>query len=174
MRLDEGLDTGPILAQLEDAVRPEDDAGALGARLAVLGSRLLAGTIRQLPGGTLPERAQDDERATWAPALGPEDRRLDWASPAVELERRVRALAPKPGAVTGFRDTTLQVLHAVRSDEGTDGSPGAIEAADDRGVLVATGEGALRLRTVAPAGRRAMPAGDWARGARFVADEHLT
>ena len=81
---------------------------------------------------------------------------------------------PKPGAVTGFRDTTLQVLHAVRSDEGTDGSPGAIEAADDRGVLVATGEGALRLRTVAPAGRRAMPAGDWARGARFVADEHLT
>jgi len=174
MRLDEGLDTGPILAQLEDAVRPEDDAGALGARLAALGSRLLAGTIRQLPGGTLPERAQDDERATWAPALGPGDRRLDWASPAVELERRVRAFAPKPGAVAGFRDTTLQILHAVRSEEATDGSPGAIEAADERGVLVATGEGALRLRTVAPAGRRAMPAGDWARGARFVADEHLT
>ena len=173
MRMDEGLDTGPILAQLDDAVRPEDDAGALGARLAGLGARLLAGTIRQLPGGTLPERPQDDARVTWAPALGAADRAMAWTEPAAALVRRVRALAPRPGAVASFRGTPVRILHASVTDEEAAGPPGTIATADTRGVLVATGQGALRLRTVAPAGRRAMSAGDWARGARFAADERL-
>jgi len=173
MRLDEGLDTGPILAQLDDAVRVDDDAGALGGRLAILGARLLAGTIRQLPGGSLPARPQDASRATWAPALGPADRALNWTQPAAAIERRIRALAPRPGAVARFRGASLQVLQATATDEPSDGPPGTVAAVDARGVLVATGDGALRLRSVAPADRRAMPAADWARGARFTADERL-
>ncbi len=71
MRMDAGLDTGPILGQLEEPVRPEDDAGSLGSRLAHVGAGLLIGVLRVLPTGRLPARAQDDAAATWAPRLGP-------------------------------------------------------------------------------------------------------
>jgi len=175
MRMDEGLDTGPILNQLEADIRPEDDAGTLGARLAHLGGMLLVGVLRRLPEEHLPARVQDERGVTWAPRIGPDERRLDWTAAADELVRRVRALAPQPGAVTSFRAETLKVLsagvaHDLRPAPGT---PGTIEAADDRGVLVATGSGGLRLVEVAPAGRKRMRAADWARGARFSPGESL-
>jgi methionyl-tRNA formyltransferase len=175
MRMDEGLDTGPILSQLEEGVRPEDDAGTLGARLAHLGAMLLVGVLRRLPVESLPARAQEERGATWATRFGPDDRRLDWTSDAARLVRLVRALAPQPGAVTTFRRETLKVhvagvAHDPRPDPGT---PGTIEASDGRGVLVAAGEGAVRLVEVAPAGRKRMPAAAWARGARFEPGEQL-
>jgi methionyl-tRNA formyltransferase len=174
MRMDEGLDTGPILNQLIEEVRPEDDAGSLGARLAHDGAMLLTGVLRMLPRGGVPARPQDDTLATAAPRLRPEDRILYWSAPAEELVRRVRALAPEPGAATRFRDGPLKVLAAaVDPHPGTDAPPGAIVSADDRGVLVSAASGGVRLVDVAPAGRRRMSAAAWARGARFGADERL-
>jgi methionyl-tRNA formyltransferase len=174
MRMDEGLDTGPILNQLIEEVRPEDDAGSLGARLAHDGAMLLTGVLRMLPRGGVPARPQDDALATAAPRLRPEDRILDWSAPAEELVRRVRAFAPEPGAATRFRDEPLKVLAAaVDPHPGTAAPPGAIVSADDRGVLVSAASGGVRLVDVAPAGRRRMSAAAWARGARFGADERL-
>jgi methionyl-tRNA formyltransferase len=174
MRMDQGLDTGPILNQLVEEIRPDDDAGTLGARLARNGAMLLAGVLRMLPLGGVPARPQDDRLATSAPKLGPNERVLDWAQPADLLVRRVRALAPEPGASTTFRGEVLKVLAAAVDHAATrGGSPGDIVTADDRGVLVATGSGGLRLVDVAPAGRRRMAASAWARGARFGTAERL-
>jgi methionyl-tRNA formyltransferase len=175
MRMDEGLDTGPVLGALEDDVRPDDDAGSLGDRLARLGGMLLVAVIRQLAAEGLPERPQDDAKATLAPKLGPAERTLRWDQPAVALARRVRALSPEPGATTTFRGDRLKVLAAaVGHDEASAAlEPGVIVAADDRGVAVATGDGVLRLLEVGPAGRRRMAAPDWANGARFATGERL-
>ena len=174
MRMDEGLDTGPILNQLEEQIRPEDDAGSLGARLARNGARLLVGVLRMLPTGSVPARPQDDRLATWAPRLLAADRVLDWSLSADAIVRRVRALAPEPGATTTFRGEPLKVLAAgVDHDPAQRGTPGTVAGTDHRGVLVASGEGGVRLVEVAPAGRKRMAASAWARGARFVGDERL-
>ena len=174
MRMDEGLDTGPILGTLEDPIRPEDDAGSLGERLARLGSRLLVGVIRQLGAEGLPARLQQDARATFAPKFTAADRILHWDEPAAEVVRRVRALAPEPGATTTFRGQPFKVLSAaVGHDEFAGDPPGTLVAADDRGVAVSTGEGVVRIQEVAAAGRRRMAAADWARGARPEDRERL-
>jgi len=173
MRMDEGLDTGPVLNQLAEPIRPEDDAGTLGARLAHLGARVLVGVVRMLPDGRLPARPQDDRLATAAPRIGPADRLIDWRLSPAAIARQVRALAPEPGASTTFRGQPLKVFKAAPDHEGRAGAPGRVLAADDRGVLVGTGEGAIRLVDVAPAGRKRMDAGAWARGARFTATEQL-
>ena len=99
MRIDEGLDTGPILNQLEEPIRPEDDAGSLGARLAKIGALLLVGVLRMLPQGGVPERAQEGA-PTYAPTIGADERLIDWERPPDEIVRWVRALSPRPGAAT--------------------------------------------------------------------------
>ncbi len=169
MRMDEGLDTGPILAQRREPIAPDDDAGTLGERLASLGADLLVATLRNLEG--LTPRVQDGTAVTIAPKLSPQDRFLDWSEPAPSIERRIRALAPKPGARTRFRGRSLGVLSAEAAE--ASGDPADILGVDERGVLVAAGEGAVRLRTVVPSGRRHMPALDWANGARFAPGERL-
>ena len=104
---------------------------------------------------------------------------LAWDSSAAEVVRRVRALAPDPGATTTFRGQPLKVLAAGVTHDGLgrrDGDvlePGAIGAVDERGVLVGTADGGARLVEVAPAGRRRMSAAAWARGARFTSGERL-
>jgi methionyl-tRNA formyltransferase len=179
MRMDQGLDTGPVLSQLEDEIRPDDDAGTLGMRLATLGARLLVGVLNTLPDGGPPERAQDPAGVTLAPRLGPEARAIDWTAPAADIVRRVRALSPSPGATTAFRGRPLKLLSAGTTHEGLGrrdadlALPGSILAADERGVLVGAGEGGVRLAEVAPEGRKRMPAADWARGARFAPGERL-
>src|SRR5439155_278995 len=174
MRMDEGLDTGPILNQLEEQIRPEDDAGSLGARLAHNGGMLLVGVLRMLPGGGVPARPQDDRLVTWAPRLLAEDRVLDWTLPADAIVRRVRALAPEPGASTRFRDEPLKVIAAgVDHDPSRPEAPGTVVGTDHRGVLVASGRGGVRPVEVAPAGRKRSAAPAWARGARFDGDERL-
>jgi methionyl-tRNA formyltransferase len=175
MRMDEGLDTGPILNQLEEDVRPEDDAGSLGLRLARLGAIVLVGVLRRLTDELLPARTQDEGAATWAPRLGPEDRALSWTEEPQGIARRVRALAPEPGATTTFRGEPLKVFAAAvaHDDVARDAEPGELMTADGRGVLVRAGGGGVRLLEVGPAGRRRMAAAAWARGARFVPGERL-
>lgn len=171
MRMDEGLDTGPIVAQREEAIRPDDDAGSLGGRLASLGAALLLQTIRA---GDLPEQRQDDARSTPAPSISPEERWLVWEEPAAAIERRIRALSPRPGARTRFRGADLRVLRAsvALDGAGSPGEPGALTLEGDA-VDVATGEGRVRLLEVGPAGRAHMPATAWARGARIEPGERL-
>jgi methionyl-tRNA formyltransferase len=179
IRMDEGLDTGPILLQAEEAISPDDDAGSLGARLAAQGGRLLVETLDRLEAGTLEEQPQDNGSATYAPKLKPEDRIIDWTRPAEAIVLQVRALAPDPAATTTFRGKTLKIFRASSSKEVTilealaeNGSPlrarprGWVFSDADGGLQVVTGQGFLRLDEVAPEGRRRMSAGEFERGYR--------
>jgi len=173
MRMDEGLDTGPILNQLEESIRPEDDAGTLGARLAKNGALLLVGVLRMLPHGGVPERAQERGAVTLAPTIAPQERTIDWERSPDEIVRWVRALAPRPGAATMLRGARVKVLSAAIDHQGSEGPPGTVVAADERGVLVRANGGGVRLIEVAPSGRKRMDAAAWARGVRFTAGERL-
>jgi methionyl-tRNA formyltransferase len=176
MQMDEGLDTGPILASLREPIRPDDDAGSLGHRLAWNGAPFLVATLRALQAGSLHPRPQDDRSATLAPKLSPEDRRVDWSEPAIAVVRRVRALAPEPAAATTFRGDPLKVLQAALSPAAESDSasePGAIVGARGDGVAVGTGEGVVVLLDVVPAGRSRMSAAEWMRGVRPAAGERL-
>ncbi len=163
------LDAGPILAQERVPIGPDEDAGALTARLATLGAALLE---RELPayldGGVAP-RPQDDAEATWAPKLAAADGQLDFSSPADALARRVRALSPVPGAFTTFRGQRLGIERAGVA-AGPPREHGALEIRDGA-PRVAARAGWLRLDAVRPAGRRSMSGADWARGLRGLRDE---
>lgn len=180
MLMDEGMDTGPILATVETAIDPEEDAGSLGARLAELGAPLLVETLRGLDGGTTEPRSQDHTAATYAPKPLPEERAIDWTGPAHSIVRRVRAFAPDPGAVTTFRQGRLKILRAA--DLGSFGwtisslppRPGRLGVLGDGRVTVdAGGATKVELLEVAPAGRKQMSAVEWARGARIEPRERL-
>lgn len=171
MRMDEGLDTGPILLQAEEPIRDDDDAGSLGARLAGIGGRLLVQTLDGLEMGTLEERPQDDRAATLAPKLKPDEEWIDWSEPAEAVVRRVRALAPDPGARTRFRGRVMKVLLATPTSEG--GTPGSIlEVSRDR-LVVAAGQGSVALELVVPEGRKQMSGAEFARGRRPEPDERF-
>jgi methionyl-tRNA formyltransferase len=174
MRMDAGLDTGPVLLQAEETIREDDDAGSLGQRLAALGGRLLVETLDRLVAGTLEARAQEHERATSAPKLRAEDERIDWARPAEEIVRQVRALAPSPGAATRFRGMVLKVFRAGWSPlEGPPQVAGAIVAHRD-GFLVQAGDAAsVRLDQVALEGRKRISGEEFVHGYRPKPGERL-
>jgi methionyl-tRNA formyltransferase len=176
IRMDEGMDTGPILLQQAEAIRDEDDAGSLGVRLAAVGGDLLVRTLDGLQAGTVEERPQEHTRATTAPRLRPEEEWIDWTAPAEHVWRQVRALAPDPGARTRFRGKTLKVLRAAptgRTTEPRGTMPGAVLGTTGEGLVVAAGEGAVVLQDFIPEGRRRMPAAAFARGARPEPGERL-
>jgi methionyl-tRNA formyltransferase len=170
MRMDQDLDTGPILAQRSMPIDPTDTSGALTQRLAPLGARLLLEVIPDYLVGRLPPVPQDDSRATYAPQLKKEDGKLDFTRPVSELERRVRAFAPWPGAYADWPDPAgggsrrLKVSRAGVLEHGV-GSAGEV-VATPQGPAVGADDGALLLLEVQPPGKRPMPAADFARGAR--------
>lgn len=156
MRMDKGLDTGPILAQQEGPIRPDDTRATLKGRLAQLGAKLLVETLPAYLAGTLLPRPQPEEGITYAGQLRKEDGLLDWSRPAVELDRQMRAFTPWPGVFTFWRGRRLKVVWATPlPDWRGDAPPGTVIALAD-GAAVATGEGALRLEQVQLAGKRAM------------------
>jgi methionyl-tRNA formyltransferase len=173
MRMDAGLDTGPILAQREESIRPDDTRATLEDRLARLGAALLVETLPAYLAGDLLPRPQPVEGMTYAGQLRKEDGRLDWSHAAVELDRRVRAFTPWPGAFTTWRGRRLKVLRAVPLPEWRgDASPGTVLALAD-GLAVATGEGGLRLEEVQLAGKRPMDVTAFLRGQRGFLSSQL-
>jgi methionyl-tRNA formyltransferase len=172
MWMDEGLDTGDVLFQQRVEVAPDDDSATLAMRLADAGGGVLVRTLDALADGTAERRPQDESRATIAPKLLAEARRLRWTEDAASLERRVRALAPEPGALTAFRGGSLKVHRAEVGPTEPDAQPGTIVSAED-GLLVATGSGTLLLVEVSPQGKRRMSAAAFARGARPEPGERM-
>ena len=163
MQMDEGLDTGPVLLAERLAIGPDETGASLHDRLAALGARAIVEALDGLAAGRLRPRPQPADGATYAAKLTRNERRLDWRQPAAVLARRVRALAPWPGAWLEVAGERVKVLaaeaHAAR------GEPGRV--IDDR-LTVACGEGALRLTTLQRAGKAALPAEAFLRGFRLA------
>jgi methionyl-tRNA formyltransferase len=172
-RLEAGLDTGPVFGTLTEPIGPRDTAGDLLDRLAVGGARLLVATLDGIAAGTLEARPQPAEGVSLAPRIEVADARVDWALPAHVVDRRVRGVTPAPGAWTTWRGERLR-LGPVQPEPDGDAAlaPGELRVAG-QAVLAGTGRGVVRLGSVQPAGKRMVPAADWARGARPQPGERL-
>ncbi len=164
MRMEPGLDSGPILLQVKEPIRPDEVMSDLSARLAEVGAGALVEALALMEAGKLEERPQDHERATYAPKLDREMARLDWSLPAIQVARWIRGLDAVPGAWSMLRGEEPVKLFHPRVEIHT-GTPGEVlDAQEEVGVLIAAGHEAVRVREVQPAGKRRMDAGEWVRG----------
>lgn len=164
MKMDPGVDTGPILSQRSMPIAPDETSGSLFEKLAPLGARLLIQTLPGYLSTDLTLRLQTEEGATYAPLLKKEDGRLDFTKLAIDLERRVRAMNPWPGAYFTWNGTPLKVLRAHTLD---DTNPGAgLRVIVEGSPAVGTGDGVLILDEVKPAGKKSMPGRAFLAGAR--------
>ena len=152
MRMEAGLDTGPMLLKSHTPISAEDTGGSLHDRLAELGPPAVLEAIDGLAAGTLQGEVQDDSLATYAHKLGKTDARIDWSSPATQLAHMIRAFNPWPLAHARWQDQPLKVWSA--EVEAGHGQPGEILDCSKQGLLVACGEQALRLtRLQLPGGK---------------------
>jgi methionyl-tRNA formyltransferase len=165
-RLDEGLDTGPVLGVLTETVRPRDTTGELLDRLAHSGAGLLVATLDALERGELTAEPQPADGISLAPKVTREDARVDWSAPAFHVDRQVRACTPSPGAWTTWGDELIGVGPVLPVDQPEPLAPGQVLVGRSE-VHVGCGDGrAVRLGDVRPPGKRAMAADAWARGVR--------
>ncbi|MFB9470799.1 methionyl-tRNA formyltransferase [Nonomuraea salmonea] len=163
------LDAGPVYGVVTEEIRTTDTSGALLERLSVSGAGLLAATLDGIEDGTLEPRPQPADGVTVAPKITVTDARVDWAKPAMHVDRLIRACTPNPGAWTEFRGQRIK-LGPVRPAPGEKLAPGELAATKAR-VLVGTATGAVELSEVQPQGKRLMGAGEWARGVRLEGKE---
>ena len=172
MKMDPGMDTGPMLHVREMAIGEDDTAETMFPKLSSLGAQALAEALGKLREGTLAEIPQDESRATYAPMIRKEHGRIDWGKSALVLCNLVRGMTPWPSAFTDHGGKVLKVLSAsVREGRGR---PGEILSVDRDGIVVACGEGALLLCKVQPEGGKAMSSREYAQGRRVRKGDRLS
>lgn len=169
MRVDKEMDAGPVCGVKEVAIGPEETAGELSERLARLAADLIAETVEAAAGPGLTWREQDSAQASFAPRIERDDARLDFREPAESLARRVRAMAPRPGAFTRWHGEPLRILGARTAAGSPDDPPGMVRIGDDGTARVATGEGWLVPTRLQRPGGRALDVAAFQRG-RGLAD----
>jgi methionyl-tRNA formyltransferase len=167
-RLDVGMDTGPVYGSVTETVRPRDTSGDLLVRLADSGAGLLVATLDAIEDGALHAVPQVGE-PTVAPKLSVDDARVRWDHPAVGVDRQIRACTPEPGAWTMVGAERVRV-HPIEIDADAEPLQSGRLRVGRNEVLVGTATSPVRLGMVQPAGKRAMAAADWARGARLADD----
>jgi methionyl-tRNA formyltransferase len=163
MRMDPGVDTGPILSQKTLSIEVQDTTGTLSGKLSILGASLLLETLPAYLSGALVSHPQDESLATYAPMINKEDGRLDFSRPAVELERQVRAYNPWPGAFTYWKGQVLKIHHAHIA-HATDSTPGR-QISYQHSPAITTGDGLLVIDELQLAGRNIQSGTAFLRGA---------
>lgn len=167
MRMVPALDAGPIILQARTPIAPDETAGELELRLSELGALALVEALTLLSLDKASEREQDESAATYAGKLTREMARVPWTEGCGVVGRHIRAYDPKPGAFTILRDTEVKLFGAAETDEAGDEAgvhAGQVLALDERGMLVACGDGAVRVAYAQPTGRKRLSVQEWARG----------
>ena len=164
MRLEREMDAGPVAALRSLSIGPDENTGSLTERLARLSADAVADTVEEIAAGRVTWTPQDDSLATLAPKLERDDARLNFAEPAIALARRVRAMAPKPGAFAMENDRPIRILAASAISGSSDDAPGTARLADDGSLRIATGDGWLIPRILQRPGGRALDVRDFQRG----------
>ncbi len=172
MRMEEGLDEGPVARAAEIAIPPQANAGEIAEKLAHLGAGLIVEALSALEQGPLVFVPQATDGASYAPKIDKKELRIDWRRPATEVHNLVRGLAPFPGAyfAAGFGNEPerIKVLRAEIAEGG--GPPGLVL---DDCLKIACGKGAVRLLELQRPGKRPMPAAEFLRGARLAKGTRL-
>ncbi len=171
MRMEAGLDTGPVLAQARVAIATDDDAQTLHDKLAALGARVIVTALADTVPGRAHAVPQSESGVTYARKIDKLESSIDWRAPAADLERLVRALRPAPGAAARWRGQALKIWRA--RTETASGVPGSVLESGPAGLLVACGGDALRILELQRAGGRRLAAGDFLRGCPIEAGEPL-
>jgi methionyl-tRNA formyltransferase len=176
MKMDEGMDTGPMLHMRTLPIEDEDTAESMYAKLSVLGAEALIEALRRLREGTLSETPQDGALATYAPMLKKEHGRIDWTRDAREIRDLVRGMTPWPSATAVHAGKSLKILSSAVAAEGPggEGEPGEVLSTGRDGIAVACGNGVLRLLSVQPEGGKAMDAWAYAQGRRVARGDRLS
>jgi methionyl-tRNA formyltransferase len=163
MRMEAGLDTGPMLLRQALSIAPAETGGSLHDRLARLGGGLIVEALDRLEAGTANFEPQDDAAATYARKLAKAEALIDWTQPAEALERQVRAFDPWPVAETRLDGQQLRIWGAHAVAAGESAAPGSVLSSGKDGIVVMTGRGALVLDRVQLPGKRAVTAPEFAR-----------
>jgi methionyl-tRNA formyltransferase len=173
MQMDEGLDTGSILLQREEGIAGTETAPELMSGLSQIGAELLGETLARLD--EIEPRAQDEEKATFAPMLRRDDGLIEWALDAVQIERRVRGFQPWPNAFTSYQSKRLVIwrAEALRDYEGGAREGAIVEARGSELIIACGDKTALRLLEVQPEGKRRMATRDFLNGAHVRTGERL-
>jgi methionyl-tRNA formyltransferase len=164
MQMDEGLDTGDMLALQAEPIAPTDTTGSLHDRLAAVGGRLLIDTLPALLNGTTQATPQPLDGVTYAEKISKAEAALDWTRPAEVLARQVRAFNPFPGGHTLCGGEVLKIWQAHAESGSRTQSPGTVLQAAPQGVCVQTGDGVLRITQLQSPGGKRLAAADWLRG----------
>ena len=160
MLMEAGLDSGPVYVSETVSIGEHETAGDLQGRLAAAGGRLLASHLCKILAGEMTPVHQDEDRATYAPKIKTADATMDWYRPATELDRLVRAYNPVPGAWFMLNDARIKCWQAQHTT-GVDAPPGMVVEAGQGGIVVACGEGALKMESLQRPGKRAVTAGEF-------------
>lgn len=164
MQMDVGLDTGPVYVCQSVPITPTETAASLHDKLAEAGAELTGHYLDEILQGKIPAQAQNDDDSTYAPMISKEDGRLDWTDTAVDLDRRIRAMTPWPGAFTHWDGKMLKIQAAtVAKGWFPNGEPGEVVEYVD-GTAVITGDGAIQLQTIQLEGKKAMSVEEFLRG----------
>ena len=183
MRMDAGVDTGPMLSAAYLPIAVDDTTGTLTTKLAALGADLLVRTLPRWLAGELTPMPQPDEGVTWAQRITKEEGQIDWSEPAAQIERRVRAYQPWPTAYTRWNGLGLKVLRARADQESGDRGQESGGSGQETGTIIAeksgsagvvTGRGVLWLEEVQLAGKRATAIGAFLQGARGFVGSKLS
>ncbi|MEK6209095.1 MAG: methionyl-tRNA formyltransferase [Pseudomonadota bacterium] len=172
MRMEEGLDSGPVYLMRRIPIAAEDTAGTVHDKLAALGARCIVEALPAIADGTLKAVPQSEAGATYAPKIAKDEAAIDWRREAVEVDRQVRAFNPFPGAYSTLRGEPLKVWRAAVAP-GSPAPPGTILRADAQGIVVACGNGALRATELQRAGGKRLAAADFLHGLSLAAGERF-
>ncbi|AZN42074.1 methionyl-tRNA formyltransferase [Paenibacillus albus] len=170
MYMAEGLDTGDMISVVEVPITEEDTSGTLFEKLTIAGAQLLRETLPSIEAGTVQAVPQNHDEASYSPNLTREDERIDWSRPARAIYNQVRGLSPMAGGFTIWNSEPFKVWGCkpvIQSQSKAE--PGTVLETTDAGILVQTGEDALLLTVIQPAGKKAMNAVEWLKGARLEA-----